>query len=464
MSLRPAVCLGLSFLLAVPVFAKLKLPPDITAEATQPGGAIVDFNASVEGTGEDENGRPLVSAACSPQAGSLFPIGETTVQCTGSDGSHGSFKVRVLDSTGPKLKLPRDFSVYTSDNTGTVATFDASADDSVDGSIPVTCAPASGSKFPLGTTRVNCSASDSKGNSAHGSFEISVVLQSSPPPPPPNTEQTITVEATGPNGATVTFSSSGTGPDDFNGRPAGACNAASGSTFPLGTTTVVCTDFTFIIKVVDTTAPALSLPANITRAATGTSGATVTFNAMATDIVDGNVFVNCSPASGSTFAIGTSSVQCSATDSHFNTSSGSFTVTITGNGGGADTSAPDFLSISASPNVISPPNKDMVSVTVTASVHDDTDPLPLVRIFDVTANETINASDYQITGLLTVKLRADRDGNGSGRVYTIHVEAIDTAGNRSTATVTVSVPHDQGNSSSATVTTPPPGKRRSVRG
>src|ERR1044071_3967087 len=199
MSLRPAVCLGLSFLLAVPVFAKLKLPPDITAEATQPGGAIVDFNASVEGTGEDENGRPLVSAACSPQAGSLFPIGETTVQCTGSDGSHGSFKVRVLDSTGPKLKLPRDFSVYTSDNTGTVATFDASADDSVDGSIPVTCAPASGSKFPLGTTRVNCSASDSKGNSAHGSFEISV-----------------------------------------DGSIPVTCAPASGSKFPLGTTRVNC--------------------------------------------------------------------------------------------------------------------------------------------------------------------------------------------------------------------------------
>ncbi|HJQ40088.1 MAG TPA: hypothetical protein VKB93_23325, partial [Thermoanaerobaculia bacterium] len=90
------------------------------------------------------------------------------------------------------------------------------------------------------------------------------------------------------------------------------------------------------------------------------------------------------------------------------------------------------------------------------------DPAPLVRIFAVTANENILPTDYEITGLLTVKLRADRDGNGSGRVYTIHVEAIDASGNRSTKTVTVTVPHDQsGNTSN--VTAPPP-KRRSARG
>ncbi|HJQ37292.1 MAG TPA: HYR domain-containing protein, partial [Thermoanaerobaculia bacterium] len=381
MSLRPAVCFGLLFLLAVPAFAGLKLPADITAEATQAGGAVVTYDAKVDGSADDENGRPLVSASCSPGSGSLFPLGDTTVQCTGSDGSHGSFRVRVVDSGAPRLTLPRDFALQTTDSSGAFATFSASAEDTVDGAVPVSCAPASGSKFAVGTTRVNCSASDSKGNSAHGSFDITVILQSTPPPPPPNPEQTITVEATGPNGAVVTFSSSSNGVDDFNGRPAGACNAASGSTFPLGRTTVVCSDFTLIINVVDTTAPALSLPGNITQAATGPNGAEVMFNATANDLVDGSVAVTCSPASGSTFATGTTNVQCAASDAHSNSSSGSFTVEITGNGGGgSDTTAPDFLSISASPNSLSPPNKQMISVTVTASVHDDTDPAPLVRI------------------------------------------------------------------------------------
>lgn len=459
MSLRKA-CLALVLIVAVPAIAALRLPADITAEATQPGGAVVNYSASADGLGDDENGRPLSSAACSPASGSLFPFGETTVQCSGSDGSHGSFHVRVVDTAGPRLTLPRDFALYTEDRSGTVGTFNASAEDAVDGSVAVICTPASGSKFAVGTTRVSCAASDSKGNSSNGFFDITVYLRSTTPPP---AEQTITVEATGPGGAAVTFTSSTDGPDDFNGRPAGACNAASGSTFPLGMTTVVCSDFTLIINVVDTTAPSLSLPGNITQAATGANGAQVTFNATASDLVDGNVAVSCSPASGSTFAVGTTSVNCTATDAHFNSAGGSFTVEITSGGsGGSDTTAPDFLSISASPNMISPPDKQMVPVTVTASVHDDTDPAPIVRIFDVTSNETITSADYQIIGLMTVNLRADRDGNGNGRVYTIHVEAIDASGNRSTKTVTVTVPHDQGNNSSPAVA--PPTKRRSVRG
>src|SRR5215212_6721468 len=282
---------------AVPAFAGLNLPSDLTVEATQTGGAIVDYNASVTGTAEDENGRPLVSANCSPAPHSLFPIGTTTVTCTGSDGSRGSFNVRVVDSVGPKLQLPRDFALFAPDDSGVIATFDASASDSVDGKVAVSCSPASGSKFPIGTTTVDCSATDTQGNSARGFFEIIVYRQSSPPPPPP--EQVITVEATGPRGAVVTFTSSTNGPDDFNGRPAGACNAASGSLFPLGTTIVVCSDFTFKINVVDTTAPALSLPGNITQA-----DAVVMFKATASDIVDGNVDVYCTPPSGSTFVKG----------------------------------------------------------------------------------------------------------------------------------------------------------------
>ena len=460
------LCSVLLVILAVPAFGKLKLPADFTVEATQPGGAIVDYSAGVEGGGEDENGRPLVSAVCSPAPRSLFPLGKTTVHCSGGDGSQGSFSITVVDSGAPQLNLPRDFSLSTENENGAVVTFDASASDTIDGPVPVTCSPASGSLFPIGTTRVTCTASDSQGNSANGSFEITVVRQTTTPPPPPPV--TVTVEATGPGGAIVTFTSTGGGPDDFNGRPSGACSAASGSLFPLGTTIVYCSDFTLTINVVDTTPPALSLPGNITRPAAGPNGTVVTFDATANDLVDGSVAVTCTPASGSTFAPGTTTVGCSASDSRSNSATGSFNVEVSSNA--SDTTPPVFLSISASPNTLNPPNKQMVPVTVTASVQDDTDPIPLVRIFSITANETITSADYQITGLLTVNLRADRDGNGDGRTYTIHVEAIDASGNRSVATTTVTVPHDQGNSSTVTVpepatTTPAPTpKRRSARG
>jgi hypothetical protein len=43
-----------------------------------------------------------------------------------------------------------------------------------------------------------------------------------------------------------------------------------------------------------------------------------------------------------------------------------------------------------------------------------------------------------------VQLRASRDGNGDGRVYTITFRARDASGNTSFVTATVTVPHDQG--------------------
>jgi hypothetical protein len=63
--------------------------------------------------------------------------------------------------------------------------------------------------------------------------------------------------------------------------------------------------------------------------ATSASGAAVTYtNPTATDIVDGTVAVTCTPASGSTFAIGATTVNCSATDTHNNEATASFKVSV----------------------------------------------------------------------------------------------------------------------------------------
>ena len=79
---------------------------------------------------------------------------------------------------------------------------------------------------------------------------------------------------------------------------------------------------------IDKTAPVLSL-SDMTAVATGPSGAVVHYSASATDNIDPSVPAICSPASGSTFALGTTTVNCSATDEASNTSSGSFLVTVT---------------------------------------------------------------------------------------------------------------------------------------
>ena len=79
----------------------------------------------------------------------------------------------------------------------------------------------------------------------------------------------------------------------------------------------------------DTTNPVVTVPANITTPATGPAGATVTYTATANDDRDGPLTPTCSPASGSTFPVGTTTVTCTATDAAGNTGTGTFTVTVT---------------------------------------------------------------------------------------------------------------------------------------
>ena len=92
----------------------------------------------------------------------------------------------------------------------------------------------------------------------------------------------------------------------------------------------------------DQTPPALNLPNAMTVEATGANGAVVNFNVTATDAVDPNPTVSCTPQSGSTFALGTTQVSCTATDASGNTSEpGTFDVTV------RDTTAPTIANVPA---------------------------------------------------------------------------------------------------------------------
>jgi hypothetical protein len=82
----------------------------------------------------------------------------------------------------------------------------------------------------------------------------------------------------------------------------------------------------------DTTPPVITVPAPVTANATSPSGAVVTYSASATDPDDDVASLSCAPASGSTFPIGTTTVTCTASDTHGNTSSARFTVHVKGAG------------------------------------------------------------------------------------------------------------------------------------
>jgi hypothetical protein len=115
------------------------------------------------------------------------------------------------------------------------------------------------------------------------------------------------------------------------------CSPASGSFFPVGTTTVTCTttagpSCTFTVKVNDTQPPTITCPANITSTAKAscpiaTSNVVTYPPPVASDNCPG-VTTLCSPASGSTFPAGTTTVTCTAMDTSGNTASCSFTVTV----------------------------------------------------------------------------------------------------------------------------------------
>ncbi|MDP1666674.1 MAG: hypothetical protein Q8L79_16305 [Methylobacter sp.] len=109
------------------------------------------------------------------------------------------------------------------------------------------------------------------------------------------------------------------------------------------------------------------------------------------------------------------------------------------NNGRVFTSGPSFIAFTATPNVLWPPNNKLVPVTVSPIEAD----LLSCQITSVNSNELITTEDYQITGALTVDLRAKRLGKGGGRVYTINVSCL-LSGSEVTGNVTVTVPHDQG--------------------
>jgi hypothetical protein len=87
--------------------------------------------------------------------------------------------------------------------------------------------------------------------------------------------------------------------------------------------------FAVAVALPDSTPPVVTVPSDVTIAATSALGATYTFTASATDDVAGTVGVTCDPASGSTFAVGTTVVICWATDAQANMGAGSFNVTVT---------------------------------------------------------------------------------------------------------------------------------------
>ena len=91
----------------------------------------------------------------------------------GSGCDLGAFEL-VLDTTPPVITVPGPSTANATSPQGAIVTYTVSATDPDDAVASLTCEPASGSTFPIGTTTVTCTAADTNGNSATASFSVLV--------------------------------------------------------------------------------------------------------------------------------------------------------------------------------------------------------------------------------------------------------------------------------------------------
>lgn len=251
-------------------------------------------------------------------------------------------KITIANNTPPEFSTtPRDLTLEcTPTTTAQVNSWVASAG-AGDSCAPAGSAVIMSSNFvPNGgcggvgvgnKVNVTWSAKDVCSNTGQVSASVTVVDTT---PPVVTVPAPISVEATGP-GTRVTFAASAL--DYVSGSTPVGCTPASGSSFPVGTTTVKCTSAdgsgnvgtnTFTITITDRTPPLLALPSAPVVSSTAGDSTPVTFTVTAFDLVDGATVVSCTPASGSAFPPGITTVTCSSTDAHHNTATASFNVTV----------------------------------------------------------------------------------------------------------------------------------------
>ncbi|MDW0166929.1 MAG: 6-bladed beta-propeller [Nitrososphaeraceae archaeon] len=188
------------------------------------------------------------------------------------------------------------------------------------------------------------------------------------------------------------------------------CNPASGSAFPMGSTIVLCAAkdpatslvgyAMFNVTVKDTSPPTFKVPHSILKQADDLQGANITYDANASDTVDGNTVTTCDPPSGSTFPLGLNQVKCTATDKSGNKAEASFSVIIGQTPSDESTEeAIPVLSQNETNQLKSPESTvsknitdDSIPETVSENITDDSSP-PLENIIE---NDTEEAQIQQL--------------------------------------------------------------------
>ena len=314
--------------------------------ADGPGGAILTYTVSAI---DALDPTPTIDCGTSPASGAQVAVGATvTISCTATDesGNEGSDTETFTARPRPDTTPPVVTITITSDGIadgpgGAILTYSVAATDDTDPSPTLDCgaSPASGTTVLVGTTvTITCDATDAAGNTGTDTEAFTAQDVGAPVVTVPASR---TVEANGPGGAIVNYATP-TAVDLVDGPLLATCSKPSGSVFPLGVTVVTCSatdsggrtgSASFTVTVVDTTAPVLTVPADISiqsSSAVPASNSTIQDflgGATASDIVDQSVSISHNaPAS---FPLGTTTVVFRAEDDAGNATEKSAVVTVT---------------------------------------------------------------------------------------------------------------------------------------
>ena len=162
----------------------MTLPSDIVASATTAAGAVVFYTA---------NSRDAIDGAVTTQcdylSGGVFSLGQTQVNCWAEDASQNitsnSFLISVIDDAAPIINLPVLIEQDSFDGSPVAVNYSVQAYDQVDSNVTLLCLPSSGSSFPVGTTMVECEASDEARNTSIATLSVMITDATPPAPPPP---------------------------------------------------------------------------------------------------------------------------------------------------------------------------------------------------------------------------------------------------------------------------------------
>ncbi len=377
--------------------------------------------------------------------------GSHVITLTVDDGFGGTASAEVTvvvsDTTAPALTLNGTASVIVECHS-TFVDAGASALDNCSGDLTgsVTVTGSVNANAP-GTYTLTYSVTDEAGNSATLTRTVTVV-DTTAPVLTLNGPASVIVECHSTfvdAGASASDSCSGnltgsvTITGSVNGNAPGTYTLTYSVTDEAGNSATV----TRTVTVVDTTAPVLTLngPASVIVECHSTF---VDAGASASDSCSGNLTGSVTiTGSVNANAPGTYTLTYSVTDASGNASSTTRTVTV------VDTTAPVISSLTASVYYLAPVNHTMRPVTLSAAVSDACDSSVSTRILAITSSQPDNGTgdgntttDFRITGLMTCELRAEREGSKRDRVYTVTVESIDDAGNRSTRSIAIIAPHD----------------------